>query len=287
MLQVNQTIPSDTMKKPYTFLLIAALVYGCSNLFSPNKSDDVGRCNEPKLQKVTQASGGQYEVYQYDKNCNITKHEFYGVNQFSGNAEMTYYTNYYYSQKILSLIEKYVKLNNEFIKTGAAKYEYDDRNRLKSVQWSGLSETDRRIWLDGKQDFYYDDNDRLIRVTASDGSYVLYEYDGNGNAWKWENHLFQNGEYHPPLVITHTFDTKKNPFYRHGESVGIRFLSRNNVIGWESISPETGKVVARGSIEYKYNSSDYPTEAIETIISPLTSDQPSTEILHSQYEYVQ
>ncbi len=271
---------------PYTFFLIAALVYGCSSLFSPNQSDNMERCNEPKLQKVTRAFGGQYEVYQYDKNCNITKHEFFVV-QPSGNTEMTYYTNYYNSQIILISTERYVKLSNEFIKTSIAKYEYDDKGRLKSIYGSELSEIDRRTWHDSKQDFFYDDNDRLIRVTASDGSYVLYEYDGNGNAWKWETHLFQNGDYHPPLVITYTFDQKKNPFYRHGERIGIQFLSRNNILGWESISPETGQVVARSRIEYKYNSSDYPTEAIETVVSPLTSGQPNTEILHSQYEYVQ
>jgi len=138
--------------------------------------------------------------------------------------------------------------------------------------------------------YHYDENEQLIKKLFPEARLILYTYDSHGNAIKRETYSFdpQAREYKSCGVITYSFDTKRNPFYQHDTRYGmIQFLSPNNILGWKSYSPETGQVVSKSSFLYEYNSRDYPINATETVISPLTDAQPGATIHYTQYEYTQ
>ena len=269
------------MKRTTLFILINLFLLACEHAEQIN----LAKLPEPyelRLSKIVQ--GSQFSIYRYDDDRNIIKYEF--AHGLPGSETLTIYADYFYQINKLSVVEQYVLLNGQYEKPGIEEYEYDTQNRIKRIKYQHRSEIDFS-WRSSTQEFFYNEHDQVIKTTGSDGSYVLYYYDASGNIWKWEGYLFGR-EYDGPLTITYTYDSHKNPFYLHDIRQGIlRYFSPNNIIGWESISPETGEVVARSSSEFEYNSTDYPISATETVVSPLTDPQPNTEIFHTAYEYLQ
>ncbi len=274
-----------------TLLIIALslLPIACDKII--NSDNDV--CDEFRLRKIT-VGGAQYGLYHYDKNCNIVRYEFWGV-QPDSRATRTIYADYHYRNNALNSVEQYVYYNSKYVKTRIEEYEYDEKNRLKMITYHVKSEIDDS-WSDSIQEFYYNEHDQLIKTMSPGFAEYLYYYDSNGNAWKWEHYPLFQVEYEGPLTLTYSFDTKKNPLYRHDTRyflplangvLSVALLSPNNVVSWESHSPETGGVISRGSLEYQYNSRGYPISSTETVISPLNSDQPDEEILYTEYEYTQ
>lgn len=131
------------------------------------------------------------------------------------------------------------------------------------------------------------ENDQLIKTIFPGDQMILYYYDSDGHVWKRELYPLYEVEYEGPLTTTFTFDTKKNPFHHHDTRPSLPLiLNRNNIVGWETLSPITGEVVSRSSIDYEYNSEGYPISALQTVVSPLTDPQPHTEITFTEYEYV-
>jgi len=265
------------------FLLVA-----CDKL-GINQGENAKKCDEYKIQKITQTfsfnpSFCQYGIYHYDKNCNIEKYEFYS-SQF-GEDRLSYYADYYFIKSRLSSVETYVLMDQQPINTLIENYTYDELNRISVISISALSEIDNTRYED-QIDFFYDDNNRLFKTATSNGSYSLYYYNDFCNISQYDYYPI-NVEYVPPLTIIYTYDDKNNPFYFHDRRYSMaQFLSPNNVLSWESHSPETGTVVSKSSFRYDYNLKGFPVFAAETIITPLTDNPPDTMVFYTSYEYTQ
>ncbi len=178
-------------------------------------------------------------------------------------------------------------LNEQFVKTQIEEYDYDSANRLAAIRFQARSEFNNS-WQESVQEFHYDDQNRVSKTVYPGFSEERYFYDENGNVNKIENYLI-GAEYDGPLTITYTYDTKKNPYYLRPEyrTGGVKLLSPNNVIGWESISPETDEAIAAATVTYEYNAEDYPIRFTQTVLSPLTDLQPALEVSETDFEYVQ
>ena len=282
------------MKRTTFFILTAGLLLGCEHAGVFNTTD-LPVPYEMKLSKVAQ--GSQFSVYRYDDNQSIIKHEF--AHGLPGSQVVTIYADYSYQNNRLQRVEQFVLLSGQFQKVSIEEYDYDSASRLIAIRYQWKSEATNN-WLESVQEFHYDNQNRVIKtihlgntplVLQTEGvqerSEERYFYDENGNVSKIENYV-EGVEYEGPLTFTYTYDTRKNPFYRHDIRQGVlRFFSPNNLVGWESHSPETGDVVARSSLEYQYNMDDYPTTSVETVRSPLTDPQPGTEIMTTTYEYLE
>jgi len=276
-----------TMNRSINIILVFLLV-ACDKL-GINQGENAEQCDDYKIQKITQTfsfdpSFRQYGIYYYDKICNIKKYEFYG-SQF-GEDRLSYYANYDYVEYRLNLVATYVLMDQQPINTLIENYAYDELNRISAISISALSEIDN-TWYEDQIDFFYDENNRLFKTATSDGSYSLYYYNHFGNVTKYDYYPI-HVEYVPPLTIIYTYDDKNNPLYLHDRRYSMaQYLSPNNILNWESYSPETGSVVSKSSFRYDYNSKGFPVFATETIITPLTENQPDTMMFYTSYEYAQ
>jgi YD repeat-containing protein len=190
------------------------------------------------------------------------------------------------------MVEAFISQNDAFIKTCIEEYKYDTTYRLIEITYTALSEETNR-WIESTQALYYNDQNQVIKSVIPNHHEQCYYYDGSGNLVKEELYPLYPVEYEGPITRTYTFDNHKNPFYGHdtrfflplGNANIATQLSLNNVLAWESYSPETGDVVAKSTIEYVYNAHEYPSSATETVLSPLTDPEPGTILWYTEYEY--
>lgn len=236
------------MKRLIPLLFVVSQFFvACENVGIVGKS----QLTEPydlKIRKVTE-NQSQFSIYHYD-DLNVIKYEF--GSSVPGNERITIYADYFYQNNRLSRVEQFVLLNEQFVKTQIEEYDYDSTNRLAAIRFQARSEFDDN-WQESVQEFHYDDQNRVIKTVylgnalpslqteAVQGlSEDRYFYDESGNVSKIEHYL-TGAEYDGPLTTTYTYDAKKNPYYSRLEyrTGGVKLLSPNNVVGWESISPET------------------------------------------------
>lgn len=267
---------------PSIFVVILFFV-ACENVGVLEK-DPLFEPYDLRINKVTE-NQSQFAIYHYDDDLWINKYEF--GSQVPGDERITIYADYFYQNNRLSKVEQFVLVNEQYEKTSIEEYDYNGNGRLTAIRYHSKSEVGIN-WHDSMQQFFYDDQNRVIKTVYPGHSEDHYFYDENGNVSRVDHYL-EGTEYDGPLMRNYTYDTKKNPYYLRHEyrRGGVLYLSPNNVVGWENISPISGEVVSSASIVYQYNAENYPVKFTQTVLSPLTDPQPGVEASSADYEYIQ
>jgi YD repeat-containing protein len=143
-----------------------------------------------------------------------------------------------------------------------------------------------------REEYVYDDADRLIEVIAPGGYRTELEYDEGGNVSRESLHTPEGNV----IRFHHTYDEGRNPFYelerrQGGVSVGLisvpgssaLYQSPRNVLRTETRVDGREGVVSVRTVEIReYDPSGYPLRAVQELKN---TDLPDGSIFFAEYEY--
>jgi hypothetical protein len=225
---------------PDGYRLTKELIYSSSTSTEPNGSieylyDDAGKLIKKLYYSLyDRAVLYMYRTYEYSNNNLSMEKIFDGV---EGNLTLGLYIKYYYSGKYHIKEETYVAIdnslassidygyeNNNLIKSGVMKYEYNDQNRL-------ILEENTLVDLTGLREIkytkhHYDDKDREIKIEYFNPEWTLLQsierkYEGNNLNPSEEISYDKNGN--QMQLFDHTLDEWGNITERIVNGVCVKF----------------------------------------------------------------
>jgi hypothetical protein len=183
----------------------------------------------------------------------------------SGNDEVHYYLNYYYSNDVMDSSEYYTKVSGVFTVSMITYYTFDSNNNLKSLINKGLGYNNTYIY-----NYKNERIDSIYWETVDDyhtiHGYYKYLTDNLGNiVWRHQVEDYFND------TVYYEYDNKINPFQKililPGDQYGdVKYFSPNNCTKARDFS-----------YRYEYNSRGFPVKNFQTEIQ--------TSILRSFGEY--